>query len=88
MLWKAAGAKRARRAVLASQYQDLTPRLPSLPARRYLENKSIALISTNQDEYDIMPSGRHVPDAGVIVRAVEVASNRKALNCGKPSDNL
>jgi len=55
----------------------------------YLQNNlGCMLVSCNQDEFDILPSGRRQPAAGVVVRAVEHASGMKAVDCGKPSGVL
>jgi phosphoglycolate/pyridoxal phosphate phosphatase family enzyme len=57
-------------------------------ASLYLAKPSVLFVSCNQDPFDILPSGRHQPAAGVMVGSIERASNRPATDCGKPSSVL
>uniref|UniRef100_A0A7S1C144 Phosphoglycolate phosphatase n=1 Tax=Corethron hystrix TaxID=216773 RepID=A0A7S1C144_9STRA len=44
------------------------------------------LVATNEDAYDLVGSdARHLPGNGALVRAIEHASQRDAINVGKPS---
>ena len=49
-------------------------------------NSDCLLVSTNDDAFDIVGAdGRHWPGNGALARAVEFASQRAAVNVGKPS---
>lgn len=44
------------------------------------------LVATNEDAYDLVGAdSRHLPGNGALVKAIEYASQRKAINVGKPS---
>ena len=52
-------------------------------------NSACLFVSTNDDAFDIVGAdGRHWPGNGALVRAVEFASQRAAVNVGKPSAAL
>ena len=47
------------------------------------------LVATNEDAYDLVGvDARHLPGNGALVKAIEHASQRKAVNVGKPSKIL
>ncbi|KAL7468213.1 hypothetical protein ACHAXS_008439 [Conticribra weissflogii] len=49
-------------------------------------NPQAILVATNLDAFDLVGSdARHLPGNGALVRAVEAASGRDAINVGKPS---
>ena len=49
-------------------------------------NPGAILVSTNQDAYDLVGAdARHLPGNGCLVKALEHASQRQAINVGKPS---
>jgi len=53
------------------------------------QNPNALLIATNRDAYDLVGvDSRHLPGNGALVAALEVASQRTAINVGKPSSNL
>ena len=74
-------------AVVVGMCSDFTYRMVAV-ASLYLSDPSVHFVATNTDGFDILPSGRHQPAAGVMVSAIETAATRRAVNCGKPSTVL
>lgn len=59
-----------------------------LEACNYLKNPNCLFIATSDDEWYPTRSGAIIPALAPIVRAVEVASGRKATIIGKPNINM
>jgi phosphoglycolate/pyridoxal phosphate phosphatase family enzyme len=52
-------------------------------------NPAALFVATNEDAFDLVGSdARHLPGNGALVKALEYASQRKAVNMGKPSSVL
>jgi phosphoglycolate/pyridoxal phosphate phosphatase family enzyme len=52
-------------------------------------NPEVLFVATNEDAFDLVGSdSRHLPGNGSLVKALEHASQRKAINVGKPSKIL
>ena len=75
-------------AVVIGLDTDFTYRTMCIATYHLRRNPKSLFIATNKDSFDLVGTGRFQPGNGCLVSAIELASERKAINVGKPSTFL
>ena len=75
-------------AVIVGLDTDFNYRKLSLATYHLRRNPGVPLIATNEDAFDVVADNRYQPGNGCLVKSIELASGKKAINVGKPSSFL